>query len=188
MRKTPSYLKGLAETRARAFADVQRLSKLQVELAKNLANAEAEVDACDRLIRKFDPRLNPDLIEPTRAHKGRYGNHGKLREAIKSYLMEAAPNAVTSHEVALAMELEFSLDFSTFQEKWRWQKNSVVSALKALAQTDSVERLHDVVTPGSNGEVGRWRWKSDASLSLDHLRELAEGSGVSVQHCDIPPS
>ena len=43
MRKTPSYLKGLAETRARAFADVQRLRKLQVELAKNLADAEAEV-------------------------------------------------------------------------------------------------------------------------------------------------
>jgi len=28
MRKTPSYLKGLAETRARADADVQRLQKI----------------------------------------------------------------------------------------------------------------------------------------------------------------
>ena len=103
MGKTPSYLKGLAETRARAAADVQRLKRLQNELARNLANAEAEVDSCDRLIRKFDSRLNPDLIEPLRAHKERYGKHGELGETIKRYLQQAAPSTVTTHEVGLAL-------------------------------------------------------------------------------------
>jgi len=76
MRKTPSHLKGLAETRARSAGDVQRLQKLYEEVGKKLTEATAEVDACDRLIRKFDERLNPELIKPIRAWKGRYGNRG----------------------------------------------------------------------------------------------------------------
>lgn len=80
MRKTPSYLKGLAETRARVAGDLQRYEKqhpqLEVKLkaaeadldrcqrlysgvCRGLAEAKADLESCDRLIRKFDDRLDP---------------------------------------------------------------------------------------------------------------------------------
>lgn len=59
MRKTPSYLKGLAETHGRALADVQRLERLQVEVAERLARAREELNASDIHIKKFNARLDP---------------------------------------------------------------------------------------------------------------------------------
>jgi len=59
MRKTPSYLKGLAETRARAAGDVLRLQQILDQVKESLAKAQAEVEACDVLIKKFDDRLEP---------------------------------------------------------------------------------------------------------------------------------
>jgi|GEM_PF-4648916 len=81
MQKTPSYLKGLAETRARAAADVLRYQQIIDEVMVSLARAQAEVDACDMLIRKFDDRLDPTQIEPVAHWKGRYGKRGALKEA-----------------------------------------------------------------------------------------------------------
>lgn len=71
MRKTPSYLKGLAETRARVAGDVPRYQKIHDDVWQRLAEAKAELDACDRLIRKFDKRLVREQIEPIQAWQGR---------------------------------------------------------------------------------------------------------------------
>lgn len=90
MNKVPSYIKGPAETRARSASEVNRLKRLQIELSDSLTNAVADVGACDRFIRKFDPRLNPELIESRQAHKGRYGVRG-AGESIRRYVQEAAP-------------------------------------------------------------------------------------------------
>lgn len=76
MRKTPSYLKGLAETRARAAGDVQRLQQIYQEIGRHLARAEKDMAACDCLIQNFDERLDPSLIEPIHAWQGRYGKRG----------------------------------------------------------------------------------------------------------------
>ena len=80
MKKTPSYLKGLAETHARAAGEAIRCRRLHADICRELdiaerqaarlralvaanssrvAAAEAELAACDRLIRKFDERLDP---------------------------------------------------------------------------------------------------------------------------------
>lgn len=99
MQRTHSYLKGLAETRARADGDVQRLEQLHSEIARQLATAKAEVASCDRLIRKFDGKLDPTKIPAIRAWKGRYGKRGALREAVLR-VVEAAtedvPRATTT--------------------------------------------------------------------------------------------
>ena len=50
MRKTPSYLKGLAETRARAAAEVIRYTALATEVQQRLAEAQAALNSCDLLI------------------------------------------------------------------------------------------------------------------------------------------
>lgn len=183
MRKTPSYLKGLAETRARVDGDLQRYQKIYDEVGQKLAEARAELAACDRLIRKFDPRLNPERIEPIQAWKGRYGKRGQLKASIKEHLRAQAPLEVSTTELGWVIQLEFGLDFSTWQEKKRWTANSLRNALKDLLEEGLVERLHDVATMPT-GEVGRWRWKSDDALSLDHLQAQAEAAGVSVRLCD----
>lgn len=57
IRRIQSYLKGLAEVRARVDADVQRLQKIHDEITAKLAAAMVERDSCDCLIRKYDQRL-----------------------------------------------------------------------------------------------------------------------------------
>ena len=78
MRKTPSYLKGLAETRARAAADILRYKQVIDEIMVSLAKAQAELEACDTLIKKFDDRLDPTQVEPINHWQGRYGKRGAL--------------------------------------------------------------------------------------------------------------
>lgn len=183
MRKTPSYLKGLAETRARAAGDVERYQEILDEVSAKLAEAKAVVAACDRLVVKFDSRLNPALIQPIRAWKGRYGKRGQLSASIAQLLEQSAPQELTTIELIWALQLEFQLDFSTTEEKQRWRKNSLTPALKDLVEKGLVDRMHGI-TDGSIGEVGRWRWKSGGDLSLDHLRAQAAAAGVSTQHAD----
>lgn len=80
MRKTHSYLQGLAETRARAGgalqrlkqlrsevprklkvakADVERYRKMEIGLARKLEEARTDLKSCDWLTRKIDCRLDP---------------------------------------------------------------------------------------------------------------------------------
>lgn len=49
-KKVRSYLKGLAENRARAAGDVVRLEAMAAQVAKELAEARMDVESCDRLI------------------------------------------------------------------------------------------------------------------------------------------
>ncbi len=65
-KKVRSYLKGLAENRARAAGDIIRFEGMAKEIAERLAEARSDLESCDRLIKKYDPRLQPELIGPIR--------------------------------------------------------------------------------------------------------------------------
>lgn len=184
MRKTPSYLKGLAETRARVAADVQRYQQLHNEIGQTLEKAKAELVACDTLIRKFDERLNPELIEPIKAWKGRYGKRGARKEAILEMLQAKAPDFVTTTEIVWALQVRFRLDFFDWREKDNWARNSVGNLLRELVKQGLVQRLHD---PTANtGESGRWRWVNAGCEALADLTALAESSGVTT-HSSAEP-
>lgn len=162
MRKIPAYLKGLAETRARAHGYWLRLKKIHDEVAQKLREAEALMASCDRLIRTFDNRLDPTLVEPIKAYKGRYGKHGALTEAVKRYIHGGAHlDTITTAELAWLVQMEFGLDFETWQAKKRWQDNSLRTGIKRLLDAGAIERDHDLAN-GPTGEVGCWRWKSHA--------------------------
>ena len=161
MRKTPSYLKGLAETRARAAADVLRYRQVIDEIMASLAKAQAELEACDRLIKKFDERLEPALIEPVLHWKGRYGKRGALREAILALLQEQAPAAVTTTEIGWQMQLKFDIGFNHWTERKRWMTNSIGNCLKKLVKDSLVEPCHD---QGRKGEAGSWLTRLYPSL------------------------
>lgn len=156
MRKTPSYLKGLAETHGRALADVERLERLQKEVAERLAQAREELNASGILIKKFDARLDPSRIPPVHHWQGRYGKRGALAGAIERILQEAAPDEVLTTEIVIKLQLEFGLDFTTEKECRTWVKNSVLRRLKVLVENGMVERLHD--SKSHTELVGRWRW------------------------------
>ena len=180
IRNTPSYLKGLAETRARADADVLRLQKIHDEIVEKLAEATAERNSCDCLIRKFDERLDPTRIKPIRAWKNRYGPRGELALTIYELLQAAWPEAITTLEVAWAVQQKFKIDFLTKEERTAWLKNSVRRKLNFLVDRGVVERLH-VLKDGATKELGRWRLKPQAGTSLDALRAAAGTAGVGVQ-------
>lgn len=171
MRKTPSYLKGLAETRARSAGDAVRLRKLYEEIGKKLEEAEAEQAACDKLIQKYDPRLVPARIPNINGWQGRYGRRGALGAAILRHVEAAWPDEITTIELCVQLQLEFQLDFSTWQEKYDWAHQSVYSKLWLYAKNGLLDSCHNP-SKRATSEVGRWRWKSDAAPSLDHLREL----------------
>lgn len=178
MRKTPSYLKGLAETRARAAGDVARYKALLADITSSLAEAEGLLESCDRLIKKFDIRLNPGLIAPINAWKGRYGPRGALLDAIALYLQSVAPAAVTISELAWHMQLKFNLNFCDSKQTSTWINNSLRPRLRDLLKGGVVERLHDS-SPGQN-QLGRWRWVAKGCQSMEELRALADAKDVGV--------
>lgn len=179
MRKTPSYLKGLAETRARVAAEVQYYQNLMAQFGQELATAQAELDACDRLIRKYDERLNPSLIEPIKAWKGRYGPRGKLKEAVIRLIKERYPEAISTRELLIKLQVEFHLDFITPAERMDWKRNTLLSQLRGLVEEGLVLRLQDAFTV-TKGKPGHWRWVGEGCESLGDLAELAKSSGVAT--------
>lgn len=160
MRKTPSYLKGLAETRARAARDVQCYQQLVDELQTRLAQAQAELAACDTLIKKFDDRLDPGMIQPVNGWKGRYGKRGALKEAVLKVLQAHAPAEVTTTVIGLAVQAEFRLVFYLPVEREAWIANSVRNCLKKLVKEGLVEACHD---QSNTGFVGSWRVTTSGS-------------------------
>lgn len=163
MRKTPSYLKGLAETRARAAADVLRYQQLISEIMVSMTKAQAELESCDTLIRKFDERLDPHLIQPINHWQGRYGKRGALRAGILALLQERAPTAVTTTEVGWQMQLKFDILFSHWKDRKRWMDKSIGGCLRTLVKEELAEACHDRV---GNGVVGSWRYRPLSPVSL----------------------
>lgn len=211
MRKTHSYLKGLAETRARAggalqrlkdlrsevqrklkvaMADVERYQKMEIELARKLEEARTDLKSCDWLIRKFDSRLDPSEIAPISAWKGRYGKRGALKGAVSRILKDHAPVALSIPDLSKVIILEFQLTFATDKTMKAWAHNSIGSALKPLLSAGLVERI-DAPRAEWGGADGKWRWKGGAEASLDGLRSSAESAGVEVKQAKRrgrPPS
>lgn len=182
MRKTPSYLKGLAENRARSAGDAQRYAALLEYIAARLADARAEVDAADRLIRKYSSALDPTKIDVIRATKGRYGKHGDFTKTVHDYLREQYPAEVTTVEVAVIARIKYGLDFVGWKDWRHWVRNSVSSRLHALLHEGQVERMHDPTDPCAG--VGRWRWVPGPDATVEELGKQASVKGVSVMVAD----
>ena len=176
MKKVPSYLKGLAETRARAAGELERLQSIASDVAARLAEAQANFASCDRLIRLFDERLDPAKIPSI--HGQRRVPGGKLKGVIVEILTGRAPHEMTTNEICWELQLRYSLDFVTPKERADWKHGSIGRALKHLIKDGLVERLHDPMAPIA--EDGRWRLKSDNGLSSDHSIALAAATGTSV--------
>lgn len=101
-KKVRSYLKGLAENRARAAGDVVRLEAMAAQVAKELAEARMDVESCNRLIKKYDSRLRPELIEPIREWCHHKGKRGDLKILLLADQRTAQPNRAGIRQQARA--------------------------------------------------------------------------------------
>lgn len=179
MTKTNSYLKGLAETRARADGDVLRLERLLAEITADLSRAKSDRDACDRLIRRFDPALNPEAIEPIQAQKGLYGKHGALRATVVDAVRSAAPEAITTWEVGHYVAMALSLVFVSRKDRGRWLNDALGRCLRTAAAQGYIERVNDALDEDDKARV-RWRWTRKSCETLDDLRRQAAARGATV--------
>lgn len=184
MTKTPSYLKGLAEVRARAAGEVQRYERLMAELAARLEQAREELVAADRLIVKFDARLDPEKI-PAITEQRRYGGWGQLRKNLLEVVEQAYPDEVSTSEVGLVLQARFGLEFPTAHRRKTWVTNTVRSALREFEAKGQLTRRtsHSPVT----GAVCYWRSTSGDVLSLDRWRAQAPPADGATPGSDGDP-
>ena len=176
-KKRSSHLRELTETRANAAGEIRHYERILAEVQELLAIARSDLAACDRLIRKYDVRLDPTRIKPVRA-RTQYGGSGRLRKAIVQVLREVYPGNLTTSQIAIEIQLQFGIEFATPFERKRWFDNSLTRALRAMLRDGIVERLHN---PRVNtGEAGRWRVRSSSGPSADHLLEQLVALGAPV--------
>lgn len=198
MPRTPSYLKGLIETRARAAGDLSvrrhavavaaaklkaaelalaQASTSLLELRERQAEAEQELADCDRLIRKASRSVDPTKLDPVRAHD-RYGHRGALTEAVCGYFKAHAGRTIPTPELLDAIAAQFGLVFSSPQERQHWKEGSLLRAVKTLVAAGLVEGLHG--RKHRAGFRGQWRWKGDAPSSLAEIEARARAAGGAI--------
>lgn len=179
VKKVASYLKGLAETRARAVGDVEHYRKLLDSIGRKLGEAQSVLDSCDFLIKKYDSRLDPTKIDPIRGWKGRYGKRGALRKAVAEFVQAAAPEPVSTLDVSLFIQQTFHLEFATPTHARDWKDDSLLRVLNFWIQKGLIERLH------AERKLGSWRWIGAKNLTLDRISALANKRGVAVTHATV---
>lgn len=178
MPRTHPYIRGLAETRARTDSQCATLEAQITTLSRRLEKARTERDACDSLIRRFNPCLLPAAIQPiTEGQRTQYGQRGALTKAILAALQQAYPESITTSAIALHVEAAFRLTFSTRTERRNWVCKSISNRLSSFARDNIIERLHN---PCANtGQTGLWRWIPKGGPSAD-LQSLAGAAGIPV--------
>ena len=156
-------------------------------MQKRRSDAEAERASCDVLIKRFDSTLDPNEIQPIRAAGMK---RGALMGEIREYLKNAAPNSVSTKEVAIAIQVILDLPEMANSERVEWQTNSVRPSLRRLEAHGMIARISP--TEDSDTPFAYWRWVTDkrkstapakrkdlicpATLTLDELRAQAESS------------
>jgi hypothetical protein len=155
-KKVRSYLKGLAENRARAAGDIARLEAMAAQVATALAEARLDLESCDRLIKKYDPRLRPERIEPVREWRHHKGKRGDLRKLLVEIIAQRSPAAITSTEICCEIEMRWELTFLTDLDRSCWRRDCVGRALRALVAQKKLAPLH--TGKGGNPILEGARW------------------------------
>jgi hypothetical protein len=156
-KKVRSYLKGLAENRARAAGDVIRFEGMVAEVTQRLAEARLDLESCDRLIKKYDPRLQPECIVPIRVWPHHKGKRGGLREKLLEIIEREAPEEVTLTEICYAIEISWELTFLTPEDRLSWRRDAVGRAPRRLATEGCIVALHSKRGGLFTTEIARWR-------------------------------
>ncbi len=155
---------GLVESRARSAGDIERLEQLRALIDEEIAAARKRLESADVLIHDFNPLLDPGQIEPVRSRQGRYG---KVKEAFCQVVLDAAPEALPTPEIAFRVADMLQIRFLTAADYRKWAKNAINRDLHRKWTEGAVERLQ---TPG---QETRWRAAAGEQVpSLEKLKQL----------------
>ncbi len=187
MKKTPSALKWLAESRGRiahkhsanasvillleakvaTLSSELRITELMLSNAKeNQLKLDSELKALDQTVQIFDEKLDPSKIESIRGWQGRYGERGALRKYLQTFAESNAPAYLSLSDFALATIAEFSLVFSSNNELREWCHNTLRRALRVLSDRDVLEARQDDISGATS-----WRPKQQKPKSIAALRK-----------------
>ena len=143
-----------------------RLDRLIAELGNRRANVQVRQESLDNAIRQFDERLDPTVIRPISAWKGKYGKRGALKALVIELLRLAGTEGIDTHSLAITVAAEFDLQITSSTELSRFQTNSIRNLLHKLSAGGIAESLHDPAAT-SNTNPGIWRLKNQAPTLSD---------------------
>lgn len=124
-RRTPSFLAGLLDKRARADGQVQRLTAMLTDIRSELAQALEHRDACDDLLKNYYAGLDVAGIQTIQRWTGRHGKRGTIVGAIRAFLAAAGTKGVTTSEVGAYLAAVLGVEFATPQARKKWMQNAV---------------------------------------------------------------
>jgi hypothetical protein len=177
----------LGDLRGRTAGKIAHLERIANDVATQLAEARKDLEAVDRIIKQFDPRIDPTSIPSIHGGKKlQRGTRGGLVTAVRAIMEKAPVGGMTSHEVLLALQLQHDLVFETPQEFKRYLNNVVRCCLQDLEKMGILQRtVEDSLV--SMRPYKRWRLRG-AGTSIESMVADANAHGAEVRIIDAEAS
>jgi hypothetical protein len=183
----------LGDLRGRTAGKITHLERIAAEVAASLAAARASLEAVDRGIALFDPRIDPTTLPRILSNKKvARGAEGGLTVDLKTVLEKAGTEGLSTREIGWALHMRNGLAFETPQELTRFLQNTVKRRLLQMADMDIVESFDDpteVDEISGRRSLKRWRLKK-AGTSIESLVADAKACGAEVMvvdaECQLP--
>jgi hypothetical protein len=183
----------LGDLRGRTAGKITHLERIAAEVAASLAAARGSLEAVDRVIALFDPRIDPTALPPILSNKKvPRGAKGGLTRALEVVLEKAGYEGLSAREIGWALHMRNGLAFETPQELTRFLQNTVKRRLLEMADMGIVESFDDpteVDEISGRRSLKRWRLKK-AGTSIESLVADAKACGAEVlvvdAECQLP--
>jgi hypothetical protein len=145
MRKRHSNAVFLGDLRGRTAGKILHLERIAADVAASLANTRRDLEAIDRVIAQFDPRIDPAALPVIRSNKKILrGPKGGLNLAIKGVMEKVGPEGMSTREVGWALQLEHGFSFETPKEFSRYLDNTLKCQLRDLERQGALESFGDL--------------------------------------------
>jgi hypothetical protein len=173
----------LGDLRGRTAGKIAHLERIAAEVAASLAAARGSLEAIDRVIALFDPRIDPATLPVIMSTKRiPRGPRGGLTLALEGIMEAAGSEGLSSREVAWALQVKHGLVFETPQEFNRFLRNVLRCRLQDLEKMGLLEGFEDPTeVDESSGRCSLKRWRlKQSGTSIDSLVDDARACGAEV--------
>ena len=183
----------LGELRGRTAGKILHLERIAADVAAQIAEAKCDLDAVDRVISLFDPRIDPTTLPPILGGKKNLDESKRaltLTVAITQILEKAGPAGLSTRELGWALQLRHKLVFETPREFDRYLHNNArrrMKQLETMGILESVSELPDLQNVLDQRSAKRWRLKT-VGTSIESLvaDAKARGAEVIVVDAEVP--
>jgi hypothetical protein len=185
----------LGDLRGRTAGKLIRLERIaiDVDVSASITSVRRDLEAIDRVIGLFDPRIDPSTLPVIHSNKKfRRGPKGGLTLVLKEILAKAGTAGLLTREIGRALQVQHSAVFESEQEFSRFLRNTLKCRLRNLVKMGVVESDDDEIDVGNGLGVRatkRWRLKGGGT-SIESLVADAKARGAEVivvdAQCQLP--